>query len=406
MSYKSLAISLSGVGKEYHIYEKPSDRLRAMMPWNRNHAIYKTFHALKDIDLEIGHGEVVGIVGRNGAGKSTLLQIVAKTLAPSYGHAMTDGNVSALLELGSGFNPDFTGRENVFLAAAIAGLSAQEAKESFESIINFSEIGEFIDQPVKTYSSGMLVRLAFSVATSVKPDILIVDEALSVGDGAFARKSFDRIMELKEKGCTILFCSHNMYQIEMICNKVLWLSHGKIEAFGQPASVIKAYEADLLSQTVHHSSDLSKTMDNSGKSAYFTQIHLFLDDAEITYHQAAEGKSSECTLRIEAEWISNPEVGAPNLAVTIHTKDGRMVGSAGSHIDGITFERDLSGRSRGHIRFPKLPLLKGEYEIELYLLCDKGIFFYDQRVPAARFIITQDEKDTEQGLVRLARIWE
>lgn len=190
--------------------------------------------ALEPVSIEIKKGEVLGVIGTNGSGKSTLMQLICGVLEPSSGRVQTNGRIAALLELGAGFNPDFTGRENIFLNAAILGLSHQESNKKIDEIIKFSGVEKFIDQPVKTYSSGMYVRLAFSVATSVDPDILVIDEALSVGDGAFARKSFDRIMSLKQKGCTIVFCSHSIYQVEALCQRVLWLDKGKLQALARP----------------------------------------------------------------------------------------------------------------------------------------------------------------------------
>jgi len=183
------------------------------------------------VSFEIAKGDVIGILGVNGAGKSTLLQLVCGTLTATHGEVLVKGRIAALLELGAGFNPEFTGRENVFMSAAIMGLTQDEVTARFEDIVEFSGIRDFIDQPVKTYSSGMYVRLAFSVATHVDPDILVIDEALSVGDGHFARKSFDRIMALKARGCTILFCSHSIYQLEALCQQALWLDQGQVKLF-------------------------------------------------------------------------------------------------------------------------------------------------------------------------------
>jgi lipopolysaccharide transport system ATP-binding protein len=218
-------IQAKHLGKCYRLFERPQDRLKQFFsPAHKKH--YREFWALSGVDLEVGQGEVVGIIGRNGSGKSTLLQLVCGTLSPTEGEINVHGRVAALLELGAGFNPEFSGRENVFLNGAILGVSRAEMEARFDEIVAFSGIGDFIDQPVKTYSSGMYVRLAFAVAVHIDPDILIIDEALSVGDGAFARKSFERIMALKEKGATILFCSHSMYQVEVLCQKALWLDAG------------------------------------------------------------------------------------------------------------------------------------------------------------------------------------
>ena len=225
MSFDDLALELNAVGRVYKIYKRPVDRLLDALPFTKiNHRV---FNALQPMNLTVKKGEVIGLLGKNGAGKSTLLQLICGTLPPSSGSVTAYGRIAALLELGSGFNPEFTGRENIFLNGAILGLSQAALEARLEAIIAFSGIGEAVDQPVKTYSSGMFVRLAFSVAVSVDPDILVIDEALSVGDGAFARQSFERIMRMKAEGCTILFCSHNLYQIEAICSRALWLHEGK-----------------------------------------------------------------------------------------------------------------------------------------------------------------------------------
>ena len=199
------AITIQNVAKTYLLYDRPQDRLKQMLFRGRRQ-YYREYQALKSLSFELPKGEVLGVVGRNGAGKSTLLQLICGTLTPSTGTVQVNGRIAALLELGAGFNPQFTGRENIYLSASIMGVNREEVDQKIEDIIDFSGVRNFIDQPVSTYSSGMYVRLAFSVATSVEPDILIVDEALSVGDGDFARRSFERIMAMKEKGATILFC--------------------------------------------------------------------------------------------------------------------------------------------------------------------------------------------------------
>ena len=224
---QSYAIEARGLGKCYGLYAHPSDRLKQLL-WGRWRQFSREFWALREVDLLIRPGEVVGLVGRNGAGKSTLLQMLCGTLPPTKGHLRVHGRVAALLELGAGFNPEFTGIENVFMNGAILGLKHHEVEERLDEILAFADIGEFVHQPVKTYSSGMFVRLAFAVATSVEPDILVIDEALAVGDGAFARKSFDRIMRLKDSGKTILFCSHSMYQVEALCSRAIWIDKGKL----------------------------------------------------------------------------------------------------------------------------------------------------------------------------------
>ena len=203
---------------------------------------YEEFWALKSVSFEVKKGEVLGIIGHNGAGKSTLLKVISGILKPTTGNVQVNGTVVPMLELGSGFDFDLTGRENVFLNGAILGYSEQFLKEKYEEIVDFSELGQFIDVPLRNYSSGMVMRLAFSIATVVRPDILIVDEILAVGDAAFQEKSKKRMLELMGGGTTVLFVSHSIQQIREMCNKVIWLEHGQVAMAGAAASVCDTYE--------------------------------------------------------------------------------------------------------------------------------------------------------------------
>ena len=235
-----VAIRANNLSKVYRIYARPRDRLLQMVAgWRRN--FFTEFPALHNVSFEIMSGEAVGIIGRNGSGKSTLLQIIAGTLYPSSGTAEVRGSIAALLELGSGFNPEFSGRENVYLNGKILGLSRKEIDDRFNDIVDFSEIDDFIDRPVKTYSSGMFVRLAFSVQVFSKPEILIIDEALSVGDVFFQQKCFKYIRELQAKGTTLLFVSHDMVAVRHICTRVLLMNHGHLEFNGAPEEAVSRY---------------------------------------------------------------------------------------------------------------------------------------------------------------------
>lgn len=237
----SLALAVRGVSKFYQIYARPQDRLKQALFRNRRR-YFEEFWALRGIDLEVAKGETVGLIGRNGSGKSTLLQIICGTLRPNMGSVEVNGRVSALLELGSGFNPDFTGRENVYLNSAILGLSKAETDEAFDRIVGFADIGPHLDQPVKTYSSGMMMRLAFAVAINVHPDILIVDEALSVGDEAFQRRCIARIETMRQSGCTILFVSHSANQIVELCDRAVFLDRGEKLFDGSPRLGVNYYQ--------------------------------------------------------------------------------------------------------------------------------------------------------------------
>lgn len=244
-----LALDVADVSKHFLMFEKPQDRLKQMfVPKLRRIAglpprsYFRQFKAVDNVSFQVARGETVGVIGRNGSGKSTVLQMVCGTLQPSSGSIRTNGRIAALLELGSGFNPEFTGRENVFLNCAILGLTKRETENRFDQIAEFAEIGEFIDQPVKTYSTGMYVRLAFAVAINVDPDILIVDEALAVGDEAFQRKCFARIEQIRDNGATILFVSHGAQTILQLCDRAILLDHGEKLMDGPPKMVVQQYQ--------------------------------------------------------------------------------------------------------------------------------------------------------------------
>ena len=274
MSSENMVIDIAGVSKVFNIYERPSDRLLQMLlprlgkvvPGKGNWATRqrgREFWALRDVSLQVRRGDAVGIIGRNGSGKSTLLQIIAGTLAPTTGTARVNGRIAALLELGSGFNPDFTGRENVILNGMILGLSEREVLERFDAIAGFADIGNFIDQPVRTYSSGMMLRLAFAVQTQVEPDILIVDEALAVGDALFQKRCFQQMEALRANGCTLLLVSHDQESIRTLTDHSILLRDGLVHASGPSSDVVleyrkqlhedeRAYYASISAQHVEH----------------------------------------------------------------------------------------------------------------------------------------------------------
>lgn len=236
-----IAIKLNRVGKTYRIYNRPEDRLKQML-MRGFRTYFREFKALQGVDLTVHKGETVGLIGRNGSGKSTLLQIVCGTLAPTEGEMEVNGRISALLELGAGFNPEFSGRENIYLNASILGLSRQETDERYEDIVAFSGLDELhLQQPVKTYSSGMYVRLAFSVAIAIRPDILVVDEALAVGDEGFQRKCYARIKDMQEEGTTILFVSHAAQTVIELCDRAILFDEGEKICEGEPKDIITGY---------------------------------------------------------------------------------------------------------------------------------------------------------------------
>lgn len=400
-------IRAEGLAKCYTLFERPSDRLKQML-WRGRHKYYREFWALRDVNLEIGHGEVLGIIGRNGAGKSTLLQLLCGTLTPTQGGIQIKGRVAALLELGAGFNPEFSGRENIYLLAALNGLSHAETDARIDEIIDFSGIRNFIDQPVKTYSSGMFVRLAFSIATSVDPDILVIDEALSVGDGEFARRSFDRIMSFKAQGKTILFCSHALYQVEAICNQVLWLGDGRVQMQGAPGKVVAAYNATLGSGGVTQDTDPAAPLTpepaatpvTATHSARIVAIELAIDGVTGKRLEAITGRNE---ISVRVRFASDPALPPPSVGVCFAGGDGMTVTSAGTHIDKFVTQRSADGSGEVTAVFPGFALLKGSYWIEIFLLCENGIHVYDSASRVAEIEVSQP--GMELGVVLLPHAW-
>ena len=426
----SAVISLEGVGKTYKRFAKPSDRFwQAVWPSSFRSASQTSaaeaneFVALAPLNLQVRRGEALGLIGRNGAGKSTLLQMVCGTLNPSSGSVAVNGKIGALLELGAGFNPEFTGRENVYLAAAVMGFSGAETDTLYESIVEFSGIREFIDQPVKTYSSGMYVRLAFSIATSANPDILVIDEALSVGDGAFAKKSFERIMQLKAQGTTVLFCSHSMYQVESFCDRALWLDHGQVQMEGPAAKVVAAYADSLREESKSSSSATLASVRASGASsgastasnasdvstaasaaalgvARITNIEVSVDGQT---GRELDAVSLQSDVSITVQFESDPALPCPTFATGFALPDGQIFTSAYTLFDGLAIERDAQGRGQATVVFEKLPLMKGRFSIGAYLFDERALHVYDVVLQAATVVVTQP--GVHQGFVQLPHRW-
>lgn len=396
------AIEAHALCKHYELYARPADRLRQLL-WGRAQNPARVFQALEDVHLMLRHGEVVGLVGRNGAGKSTLLQLLCGTLRPSSGSLRVHGRVAALLELGAGFNPEFSGVENVFMNGAILGLSRQEVAQRLDAILAFADIGDFAYQPVKTYSSGMFVRLAFAVATSVEPDILVIDEALSVGDGAFARKSFDRIMGLKDAGKTILFCSHSMYQVEALCSRAIWLEAGRVRMDGPSAEVTSAYATSLNADTTHPRMGLVSGL-GGGAPAGTGRIVSATARTASEVGSVVEVLSCETDVALEICFEIDPALPVPGVAVGISDANGMTVASATSVNDGFIPAVDRQGRGRAVLVLHRVPLLKGSYWVTCFLSTEDGVHPYDQVTHCLRLNVRQ--QGLEQGVVSLPHVWQ
>lgn len=336
-----IAIRVQNISKCFLIYNAPHDRLKQfILPRLQRLArltpkqYFREFWALKDVSFEAKKGETIGIVGRNGSGKSTLLQIICGTLTPTHGSIQSRGRIAALLELGSGFNMEFTGRENVYLNAAVLGLSKEEVDAKFDDIASFADIGEFIEQPVKTYSSGMIIRLAFAVSVCVDPDILVVDEALSVGDAAFQFKCLERMKHLTASGTTLLFVSHDMGMVKSFCHKVIYLEHGQEKMIGQPDAVAEQYFLDICNQKRQQTMNgmpvfRKKSIGQGDQIAFGTEqgrivSASFLND-DSTHAVVHAGE----TIRIRVETQFTPNL--PDAALSVILTDHRMMNISGKY---------------------------------------------------------------------------
>ncbi|MDJ0889646.1 MAG: ABC transporter ATP-binding protein [Gammaproteobacteria bacterium] len=394
-------IRAEGLGKCYHIYRRPQDRLKQAL-WGTGRRFYREFWALRDASFEVSRGEAIGVVGRNGSGKSTLLQLLTGTLTPTVGCARVAGRVAALLELGSGFSPEFTGRENVYMNGAILGIDRREMEERFDSIAAFADIGEFIDQPVKTYSSGMLVRLAFSVSVSVSPDILIVDEALAVGDGVFQFKCMERIRELVDGGTTLFFVSHDIGMVRSLCDRAIYLDAGLLKREGASETVTEQYVLDLRTQQSH---------DMHSGAPVVAKPHLGGDDGLAfgtdqgairsasfvdTGSQHGIYKSGE---NIRLEVVVEVDESVDNPALSVIVNDRRMIPVMGRY-------RALSGhdelrRARILCSFDAV-LADGHYFVTLRLE-DRALgdvyFVIDKQTGVLHFEILREPEPKFIGLV-------
>jgi ABC-type polysaccharide/polyol phosphate transport system ATPase subunit len=355
-----IAIRLSGVGKAFRMYDQPADRLKQMLLRGMK-TYYRDFWALRDVNLDVACGECVGIIGRNGAGKSTLLQIIAGTLQPTTGTVEVSGRVAALLELGSGFNPEFTGRENVFLNASILGLAKEETEARFDEIVNFADIGDFLDRPVKTYSSGMMVRLAFAVQVLVDPDVLIVDEALSVGDIAYRNKCMRRIRDLHDKGVAIFFASHDIGTVQMICDRVVWLEGGKVQRVGNSVEVSQDFYASQMGLRTQQYREISVAdaipQVNTGVAEFIDfRIDASTNGGSLTF-QVGRDISVRFALRA-LESLEQPVM----ICISVFRSDGDWILGQTSRDVGVFWPAIIAGQTMsGTITLPKNCLAPGDY---------------------------------------------
>ena len=387
------AVIVENGSKNYRIYAKPADRLKELI--FRSRKFHTDFWALRNVSFSVPKGTTFGVIGENGSGKSTLLQMIAGTLQPTEGRISLDGRVAALLELGSGFNPEFTGRENVILNAAIMGLTEEETVRRLPEIERFAEIGDFIDQPVKTYSSGMYVRLAFAVAIHVDPEILLVDEALSVGDVYFQQRCMRRIRQMKQDGKTILFVSHDVTAVKNLCDTAIWLEHGELKAIGEPDSVVGKYLAAMTLRRDPYANDgtrRSTTMVTNGDGLVVQTLpnvdHRWGNrHAEIIGIQILDGRGMPCesvehgasiVVRVSAAF--HEDVAQPIVGIMMRNRLGEDICGINTSAEAVELPPARAGQ-RFTVDFHlKLPLLvPGNYHVspavaqgthEDFVVCD------------------------------------
>lgn len=380
-----IAIKVVELSKHYQIYKQPNDRLKQFVVPRLQGVIglqpkqyYQEFWALKDVNFEIMKGETVGILGRNGSGKSTLLQMICGTLNPSHGYIQSQGRLAALLELGSGFNPEFTGRENVYMNSAILGLSNVEISERFDAILSFADIGEFIEQPIKTYSSGMIVRLAFAIAINADPEILVVDEALSVGDFIFQQKCYRRIKELQSLGCTILLVSHDLAAIVQFCDRAYVLKSGELLFQGSAKDAVGFYKKiHTVSSALDITEDTPRDNNETSKLCTYYQISSRLqdygDNAVEIYDWAVldeDGNVSDnlnseklCTIIIRLRFLR--QCTSPIVGYFLSDAQGReIVGANTEYLNQPLGVRTC--QERVEVRFEQvLGISSGQYSLNL-----------------------------------------
>lgn len=395
-------IELAGVGKAYGFYDRPVDRLKEVLlrrPLRREH------WALSGVDLTLHAGETFGLVGENGAGKSTFLKLVARTITPSVGQLSVLGRVAALLELGAGFHPEETGLDNVGMMAVLNGVRSADMKAYVAQVTEFSELSaEVLRRPVKTYSSGMFMRLAFAAATAVDPDVLVIDEALSVGDMHFQKKSLDRIMGFRNAGKTVLFCSHNLYQVRSLCSRAAWIHGGRVMALGDTEAVVTAYESHEREKDARLRDPVlpaGNAAPERGSLAPVVFRDLLLETPGGTNPAFVETfQPLRLVFEVESHDASRPfHIG---FAITRNDREN-VFGSSTQFIAGAAPRRG-AGIHRCAVSFPQLPLLSGDYRFSVYVLDDTGLQVLDMAEGVRPFRVLHSGR--EFGIVHLPHTWD
>ena len=389
------AVRVSDVAKRFRIFHERNQYLKSSVLRGRR-ASFEEFWALDGVSFDIAKGESFGIIGANGSGKSTMLKCITQILRPDRGSIAVDGSMSALLELGAGFHPELSGKENIYLNAAILGLSRRDIERKFDEIVDFAGLERFIDTPVKNYSSGMYVRLGFAIAIHVEPDILVIDEVLAVGDETFIRKCSEKIAAFRSDGRTIVLVSHGLGQVRTLCDRVAWLSNGKLERIGPAPEVVDAYTGASQPDRVEQAAEGVRWGTGEVRVG---RIELLNGDGQTT---TSIRTGDDVTVRLHYDF--EDEVRKPVIWIAIHHLDGTMLSSPSS-LEADLIPDVLHGAGTIDITFPAISLLAGTYDVSVGITDRTTLHIYDQWQKALRFDVQRGQPYQQFGYVHLNPKW-
>ncbi len=399
------AIRLHAVSKRFAFTpDAPQSVLETIISVaSRRPRITHDLWAVRDVTFDILPGQCMGIIGRNGSGKSTLLKLIARIVQPTSGEIEVRGRVSALLELGAGFHPDLTGRENIFLNASVLGLERRETETLFDDIVAFSELGDFINMPVKHYSSGMYMRLGFSVAIHVRPDVLIIDEILAVGDQSFQAKCLERIMEMKRAGLTILFISHDLSSVAHLCSHVVWLDHGQMRLVGTTDHVLAAYRGYMFERD---SDQLNTENEIGGFRRWGTQQIQISDVRMINERgEVATIYRTGDSLTIELSYVAHEPIEEPEFGLALYRHDGLHITGPNTRVGGLKLGV-IEGPGTIRYTIRHLPLLPGRYQLTVAVHDSVEPIAYDYQEEAYSFRVVEGGTEETEGAIALDAVWE
>ena len=391
---RPIALRVDSVSKTFKVHQERASSLKQFIATGGRNR-YEEFHALRDVSLDVAEGEAVGIIGHNGSGKSTLLKCMAKILTPNSGSTIINKRMAALLELGAGFHPELSGRDNVFLNAAILGMARKEIEKRFDEIVAFSGLEQFIDSPVKTYSSGMYVRLAFAVAINVDPELLLIDEILAVGDVTFQQKCMEKFVEFRDQGRTIVLVTHDLGSVKNMCDRAVWIEHGKASPVGVPGELVDEYTESMLGSR----GERSVSFNRRGSGAIqVEQVEMLVDGQPAT---RVHGGGS---LTFRLHYRAQHEIERPVFAITIENIQGIHVTEPCSRDVGLVPD-SLDGSGVVEITIPSIPLLPGPYSLNTEVTGYHRGHTYDHLQGVVKFDVLRGAAQETTGLVTLNPQW-